>query len=165
MEEEVFFLVMSMGQRKNSVSPWGNEPQTFSKCTPLLYCWYTETLLWARSIRRFIWHKSCILLGSAMSIASCLFIDLIDFLFTNIMVSNRDTHLQNHTNTTVWHMQVYFKLNREKKNDNKSYHSRRMIHLLLHSFLFIFKLLPECCQLTQDISIWCISPDRFFDKI
>ena len=85
--------------------------------------------------------------------------------FTNIMVSNRDTHLQNRTNTTVWHIQVYFKLNREKKNDNKSYHSRRMIHLLLHSFLFIFKLLPECCQLTQDISIWCISPDRFFEKI
>ena len=110
---------------------------------------------------------SCILLGSAMLIASCLlnFIDLIDFLFTNIMVSNRDTHLQNRTNTTVWHIQVYFKLNREKKNDNKSYHSRRMIHLLLHSFLFIFKLLPECCQLTQDVSIWCISPDRFFEKI
>ena len=85
--------------------------------------------------------------------------------FTNIMVSNRDTHLQNRTNTTVWHIQVHFKLDREKKNDIKSYHSCRMIHLLLHSFLFIFKLLPECCQLTQDVSIWCISPDRFFEKI
>ena len=35
--------------------------------------WVTaETLRWARSITKFIWHASCILLGSAMSIASCL---------------------------------------------------------------------------------------------
>ena len=35
--------------------------------------WVTaETLRWARSITKFVWHASCILLGSAMSIASCL---------------------------------------------------------------------------------------------
>ena len=58
--------------RKNSHSPWGIEPQIFGFRAPMLYHWATETPRWARSITKFIWHASCILLGSGMSIAYCL---------------------------------------------------------------------------------------------
>ena len=58
------------GTKKNSESPWGIEPQTFRFHTPMFYPWATETQQWARSITKFIWHVSYILLGSAMSIAS-----------------------------------------------------------------------------------------------
>ena len=36
---------------------------------PMLYQWATETPRWARSITKFVWHASCILLGSTTSIA------------------------------------------------------------------------------------------------
>ena len=65
-----------MGQRKNSESPWGIEPQTFRFCTLMLYHWATETPWWARSIMKFLWHASCILLGSAMLMAYCLKIEI-----------------------------------------------------------------------------------------
>ena len=55
--------------KKDSESPWGIEPQTFVFRAPMLYYWAKETLRWARSITKFIWHTSYILLGSAMSIA------------------------------------------------------------------------------------------------
>ena len=51
--------------KKKSESPWGIEPQTFECRTAMLYHWVTETLRWARSIMKFVWHASCILLGSA----------------------------------------------------------------------------------------------------
>ena len=66
-----FRLVMSVGQRKNSESPWGIEPQTFGFRAPMLFHWATETLRWTRSITKFIWHASCILLGSAKSWIIC----------------------------------------------------------------------------------------------
>ena len=66
-----FRLVMSVGQRKNSESPWGIEPQTVGFRAPMLYHWATETLRWTRSITKFIWQASCILLGSAKSWIIC----------------------------------------------------------------------------------------------
>ena len=68
IKKDVFCLVTSTGQRKNSESPWGIEPLTFKFYASMLYYWATETLQWARSITKFIWHASCILLGSAMII-------------------------------------------------------------------------------------------------
>ena len=72
LEKDVFRLVTSVGQRKNSESPWRIKPQTFRFRAQMLYHWATATPRWAKSIARFIWHASCILLGSAMSMASCL---------------------------------------------------------------------------------------------
>ena len=66
IKKDVFCLVTSTGQRKNSKSPWGIEPLTFKFYASMLYYWATETLQRARSITKFIWHASCILLGSAM---------------------------------------------------------------------------------------------------
>ena len=42
----------------------------------MLYHWATETPWWARSIMKFLWHASCILLGSAMLMAYCLKIEI-----------------------------------------------------------------------------------------
>ena len=55
------------------------------------------------------------------------------------------------------------KQNKEKNKTKERYHSSRMIHLLLHSFLLILKLLSECRQLTQYIPVWCTSPHRLFE--
>ena len=49
-----FRLVTSVGQRKNSESPRGNEPQTFAFRSPMLCHWATETPQWVRSITKFI---------------------------------------------------------------------------------------------------------------
>ena len=53
IKKDVFCLVMSIGQRKNSKSWWGIEPQTFGFCAPMLYHWATETPQWGRSITDF----------------------------------------------------------------------------------------------------------------
>ena len=66
IEKDVFRLVTSVGQRKNSESPQRIEPQTFGFRALMLYHWATETLRSVRSIMKFIWHASCILLGSAV---------------------------------------------------------------------------------------------------
>ena len=67
LEKDVFLSCHESGTRKNSESPWGIEPQTFgilsSDALPLY------RLRWVRSIMKFIWHTSCILLVSAMLIA------------------------------------------------------------------------------------------------
>ena len=63
LKTDFFHLVMSMGQRKNFESPWGIEPQTFGFCTPMPYYWAIEAPWWARSITKFIYNVSCILLG------------------------------------------------------------------------------------------------------
>ena len=73
VKKDVCHLVTSMGQRKKfleeskSKSPWGIEPQTFRFWALMLYHWATETPWWVRSITKFIWHASSILLGSAPS--------------------------------------------------------------------------------------------------
>ena len=72
IEKNVFCHVKSVGQRKKFKSPWEIEPQTFEFCIVMLYHWATEILQWARSIMKSIWHVSCILLGSAMLIASAV---------------------------------------------------------------------------------------------
>ena len=59
IKKEVFRLVTSVGQRKNSESPWGIKPQNFGFRAPILYHWAAETLRWARSITKFICHASC----------------------------------------------------------------------------------------------------------
>ena len=48
---------------------WGIEPQIFGFRIAILYHWATKTLQWVRSIKKFIWHASCILQGSSMLIA------------------------------------------------------------------------------------------------
>ena len=74
LENDVFFVLSRAWDiEKNSESPWGIEPQTFGFRVPVLYRWVTGTPRWARSVTKFIWHASCLLLGSAMSIASCLY--------------------------------------------------------------------------------------------
>ena len=55
LEKDVFCLITSEEQRKNSESPWGIEPQTFGFCASMLYHWATETLWWARPITKFIY--------------------------------------------------------------------------------------------------------------
>ena len=50
-----FRLVTSAGQRNNSESPWGIEPQTFRFRAPMLYHWAIET---PRSITKFIFPFS-----------------------------------------------------------------------------------------------------------
>ena len=66
MKKDVFRLVTSVGQRKNSESPQRIEPQTFGFRALMLDHWATETLRSVRSITKVIWHASCILLGSAV---------------------------------------------------------------------------------------------------
>ena len=63
IKKDAFCLVTSTGQRKNFKSPQGIEPQTFGLRAPLLYHWATETPQWSRSITKFKWHASGILLG------------------------------------------------------------------------------------------------------
>ena len=63
-----------MGQRKDSESSWRIKPQIFAFRAPMLYHWASETPQWARAIMKFMWHMSCILLASAMSIAG-FFVD------------------------------------------------------------------------------------------
>ena len=73
IKKDVFFVLsQAWDKRKNSESPWGIKLQTFGFRAPMLYHWAIETPRWARCITKFIWHASCILLGSAMSIALCL---------------------------------------------------------------------------------------------
>ena len=64
IKKDVFRLVTSVGQRKNSESPQRIEPQTFGFRALMLY--HGATLRSVRSITKFIWHASCILLGSAV---------------------------------------------------------------------------------------------------
>ena len=59
------------GTRKNSDSLWGIVPHTFGFRTRMLFHWAAETLWWVRPIMKVIWQASCILLGSATSLASC----------------------------------------------------------------------------------------------
>ena len=67
-----FVLSQAWDKEKNSESPWGIKPQTFRFCAPTLYHWAMEMPRWARSIMKFIWRASCILLGSATSMALCV---------------------------------------------------------------------------------------------
>ena len=49
IKKDVFSLVTSLGQRKNSESPWAIKPQNFGFCSLMLYHWATECewgLLW-----------------------------------------------------------------------------------------------------------------------
>ena len=59
------------GTRKNSDSLWGIVPHTFGFRARMLFHWAAETLWWVRPIMKVIWQASCILLGSATSLASC----------------------------------------------------------------------------------------------
>ena len=64
IEKDVFRLVTSVGQRKSPHKESNLRPSDSG-----LWCsnhWATETLQSVRSIMKFIWHASCILLGSAV---------------------------------------------------------------------------------------------------
>ena len=43
IQKDVCRLVTSVGYRKNSESPWGNEPQTFGFRAPMFYHWETDS--------------------------------------------------------------------------------------------------------------------------
>ena len=58
LEKDVFCLVTSMGQRKNSGFLLGIESQTFGFRVLMLYHWATESLQWTRSITKSIF--SCL---------------------------------------------------------------------------------------------------------
>ena len=49
IEKDVFRHFTSMGERKNSESPWGIKPQTFGFRARMLYHWATETKVSAES--------------------------------------------------------------------------------------------------------------------
>ena len=57
MKKDVFCLVTSMGQRKNSEFPWGIEPLTFGFCTVMLYHWarVNQTLRLSESESLKVW--------------------------------------------------------------------------------------------------------------
>ena len=82
-EERCFSSCYERGMLKNYESPWGIGPQTFGFRAPMLYHWATETLWWARFTTKFICHASYILLGSSMSIASCLWIEYVSYELRN----------------------------------------------------------------------------------
>ena len=75
LEKAIFLLATSVKQSKYFESSWRIELQTSEFLALMLYHWATETLRWAKCITKFISDASCILLGSAMSIASCLEIE------------------------------------------------------------------------------------------
>ena len=66
IKKDSFFLLVT--RRKYSESPLGIEPQTFGFRAPVLCHWATETPRRAKSVTKFMWHASYILLGSAISI-------------------------------------------------------------------------------------------------
>ena len=58
------FFILSRAWDKEKIP----SPHEESNLRPLFYHCVTETLRWVRSVTKFIWHASCVLLGSAMSI-------------------------------------------------------------------------------------------------
>ena len=80
IEKDVLHILIIVWRWKKVLSPheeWNLRPSDSAKVrAPMLYHWATETLQWVRFITNFIWHTSCILLGSAMSIESCLWIEI-----------------------------------------------------------------------------------------
>ena len=75
LEKAILLLATSVKQSKYFESSWGIELQTSEFLALMLYHWATETQRWAKCITKFISDASCILLGSAVSIASCLEIE------------------------------------------------------------------------------------------
>ena len=70
IEKYVFFVLSRVWDKEKILSP--HEESNLRLSDSALRCsnhWATETPRWARSFTKFIWHASCILLGSAMSIA------------------------------------------------------------------------------------------------
>ena len=75
IKKDVIRLVTSVGQRKNSESPWGIKPQNFGFRASMLYHWAAETLRRARSITKFIWHASCST-ARISNVDSVMFVDI-----------------------------------------------------------------------------------------
>ena len=72
VEKDVFLSCHECGKKKKTWVPMRNWTSDLQILCSILYHWATETLCWARSITKFIWHASSILLGLAMSIVSSL---------------------------------------------------------------------------------------------
>ena len=70
IENDVFRLVTSVGQKKKSESPWGTQVEPWSSNAPPLS--HRDSMVRETHYKVHVWHSSCILLGSAMSIKSCL---------------------------------------------------------------------------------------------
>ena len=68
IEKRFFFVLSQVWDKEKILSP--HEESNLRPLDSALQCSTTEpqTPLWARSIAKFIWYTSCILLGSAMSI-------------------------------------------------------------------------------------------------
>ena len=88
MEKYVLRLVTSVGQRKNSESPWGIEPKTFCFRVPMLYNWAAETTV---SEVQYEVHMTHVLHISRISnVDSVMFVNRI-----RDMVSFKTYHLCN----------------------------------------------------------------------
>ena len=85
-----FRLVTSVGQRKNSESPWGNEPQTFAFRAPMPYHWGTETPRWVRSITKFIFFICPTLVTRRKNIFLYFFTELKTYLPSLLFLSNEN---------------------------------------------------------------------------
>ena len=70
---------MSVGQRKTSESPTGFEPMTFRTPVGCSDHWAQETRGELGHVLGCIRHASCVLLGSAMSNASCAMTERFSF--------------------------------------------------------------------------------------
>ena len=66
IKKDVFFVLSQAWDKERILSP--REESNFRPSDSALRCSTTEPR-WARCITKSIWHASCILLGSAMSIA------------------------------------------------------------------------------------------------
>ena len=69
-QRKMFFVLSRAWDKEKILSP--HEESNLRSSDSALRCsnnWATETPRWARSFTKFVWHASCILLGSAMSIA------------------------------------------------------------------------------------------------
>ena len=67
-KERCFSSCHERGTKKKFWVPTRNRTSDLRFRAAMLYHWATETPRWVRFIKKFIWHASCILLGSAMSI-------------------------------------------------------------------------------------------------
>ena len=68
LEKDVFSPCHKRGSEEKFWVPMRNQTSDLGFRTSMLYHWATETLWLVRSTMKFIWHISCILLRSEMSI-------------------------------------------------------------------------------------------------
>ena len=97
---KMFFFSCHKHGTKKKLSPY--KESNFRPSDSVLRCSTTKPLYGEQGLLKLIWHASCILLGSGMSIASCKIWFLIGIEFVVLLVCN---HL-------MWCVDIYsIKLN------------------------------------------------------